>query len=521
MSEHDERLNFILRPESASPAVVDGFWHDLATATGCSDAMPNGRDLATCVNERERLDLILPAVIKSLDGMVRAAAENPTASAQAITRLSELVLHLKAAVLVGALRAEASQVRREAFLGAAVRVLSTHATLRLAPAAAAAYGKPLSPPMRDLLKKLANAAVSLAVPARASAQALFRSIVRANLLSTTEAKAPVSWRDVPVQRGQDRVTAEAERVLQVALEADTAGPAVTAATDELVAAGRVGDVLGMLKELPRDYSSVAFVTTRIASNDLLQSLLREDPVDLEAVELVINALGTAAARVLLEELTESRSRRTRRAVLDHIVALGPDVAALAERRLREDRRWFVQRNMLLVLRSTNCKLPENVIERFVSHQEARVRREALLIMVAEPASRTRGLCRGLADTDRNVVRVMLQEARASFPDAAVPVLSKGLTEGELLPEFRVPALQLLSGSKSVLALNALLHFAQAGTNLIGRPKLAPRSAEMIAALEGLARSWPAEARARRLVEAARTSRDASVRAAVADPAGAR
>jgi hypothetical protein len=262
------------------------------------------------------------------------------------------------------------------------------------------------------------------------------------------------------------------------------------------------------------------VTARIASNDLLQALLRDDPMDLEAVELVMDVLGIAAAKVLLEELTESRSRRTRRAVLDRIVALGPEVAALAERRLREDSRWFVQRNMLIVLRSTDCTLPQSVIERFVSHQEVRVRREALLIMLADPTTRTQAISRGLADEDRNVLRVTLQEARGSFPDAAVAVLAKRLTEGEMPPEFRVPALQLLSGSKSVLALSALLHFAQAGTNLIGRPKLAPKSAEMIAALEGLARTWPAESRARRLVGAARKSRDSSILAAVADPAEA-
>jgi hypothetical protein len=479
--------------------------------------MPTGGDLATCVNELERWDLILPAIMGSLDGMVRAAAENPSASAQAITRLSELVLHLKPAVLVGALRAEASQVRREAFLGAAVRVLSTHATLRLAPAASAAYGRPLSPPMRDLLKKLANAAVSVPVSVRANVQALFRSVVRSNLLSQVSGKALVSWRDSPVQRTQDRVTAEAERVLQVALEADTSGAAVAAAADELVGAGRVNDVLAMLRQLPRQNHAVGLVSARIASNELLQTLLREEPMDLEAVGLVLDVLGIAAAKVLIEELTESRSRRTRRAVLDRIVALGPEVASLAERRLREDSRWFVQRNMLLVLRSTNCALPQNVIERFVSHQEARVRREALLIMIADPATRVQGLCRGLADADRNILRVMLQEARGSFPDAAVPVLAKRLTEGEILPEFRVPALELLSGSKSVLALSALLHFAQAGTNMIGRPKLAPKSAEMLAALEGLARRWPTEARARRLVAAARKSRDGSVQDAVADP----
>jgi hypothetical protein len=83
--------------------------------------------------------------------------------------------------------------------------------------------------------------------------------------------------------------------------------------------------------------------------------------------------------------------------------------------------------------------------------------------------------------------------------------------------LRVPAVQLLGRSKSVLALDALLNYVDGGTTLFGKQKLAPKSPEMLAALKGLARTWPTDRRARAILNLAIASKDADTIAAAEPP----
>jgi hypothetical protein len=71
----------------------------------------------------------------------------------------------------------------------------------------------------------------------------------------------------------------------------------------------------------------------------------------------------------------------------------------------------------------------------------------------------------------------------------------------------------------MLALEALLRFVMGGTSLWGKPKLAPKSPEMLIALSGLARAWPNERRASVLIALAQESKDPDIAKAVT--AGAR
>jgi len=108
---------------------------------------------------------------------------------------------------------------------------------------------------------------------------------------------------------------------------------------------------------------------------------------------------------------------------------------------------------------------------------------------------------------------MKAAARDGLPDVAVPVLAKRILDQDFPPEFRVPSIQLLGRSKSVLALDALLKFVVGGSTLLGKPKLAAKSPEMLAAVKGLARTWPAERRAKVLLELAAASKDSQIIAA--------
>jgi hypothetical protein len=508
-----------VRPQMAARARVDRLWEDLANAADSTDARVSPKDLA------ERINLAAPpgrhtlAICRAVYGIVTEASVDPSAAPDAIRRLSELILVLKPAILAAALRSEHDLQARRAFLQTAGSLLSAPAVLRLALAASAAYEQPLSAPLRELLKKLGARAFSDSSEMRAEAERVLRVIVSAHLPVAPRAPQSVYTRgyedlfDPTAQRRtQGRVTPEADRIVHIALETGAVGEVLWIAVSELVEGAHVRELLEALKRAP-ETPAVVGVTRRIATPEALVSVLREEPVDFDTVDVLIRAMGIAAAKPLLEEVAESRTRATRRGALERLARLGADIAPLVEARLK-DKRWFVIRNMLALLREAGCIVQPHVVQRFVGHTDARVRREAVHLLMHNPRARDEALVTGLRDTDKHVLRAALQNARERLPETAVPTLAQRVTDVDFPPEFRVVALQLLGRSNSTLALDALLHYAQAGTNLLGKPRLANKSPELLAALGGLARTWSHERRARALIDVAANSRDEQIVAAI-------
>jgi hypothetical protein len=173
----------------------------------------------------------------------------------------------------------------------------------------------------------------------------------------------------------------------------------------------------------------------------------------------------------------------------------------------EDERWYVVRNMIALLREAGCSVDDVPVERFRAHNDARVRRETLQLQLENPSTRDAALVEALADNDKHVLRTALQAARSDLPESAVSILARRVMDSAFPPEFRVISLFLLGRSGSIHALDTLLAFVAGGKTLFGKPKLAPKSPEMLAALGGLARSWPNEKRASALLELARESKD--------------
>jgi hypothetical protein len=80
-------------------------------------------------------------------------------------------------------------------------------------------------------------------------------------------------------------------------------------------------------------------------------------------------------------------------------------------------------------------------------------------------------------------------------------------------ELRVLAIKVLGRVKNTVALSALLDLVDGGTNWLGRPKLAGRSLELLAALMALAAGWRNDVRASVLLALAAASNDPDVRGA--------
>lgn len=155
-------------------------------------------------------------------------------------------------------------------------------------------------------------------------------------------------------------------------------------------------------------------------------------------------LGEAVLDGLLEALCEEEDLSRRRQLFDLMVSLGPPIVPRA-RAFLEDRRWYVQRNMLSLLRRIGGDLPAEVLRRALDREDPRVRLEAV-----------RALGPGRAPAE-------LVERAVNDPDPKVAQAAVAAVGGHRLEAGLAPLLALLepldpfgrNRSLRLLALEAL------------------------------------------------------------------
>jgi hypothetical protein len=99
------------------------------------------------------------------------------------------------------------------------------------------------------------------------------------------------------------------------------------------------------------------------------------------VQTLVLALGAAAARGLLEALAAEPDRARRLRLIELAASLGPAIIP-ETRRLLADPRWYVVRNMVLLLRRVQDRSAMSEILRYADHSDLRVRLEAIRALFA-------------------------------------------------------------------------------------------------------------------------------------------
>lgn len=99
------------------------------------------------------------------------------------------------------------------------------------------------------------------------------------------------------------------------------------------------------------------------------------------VQTLVLALGAAATRGLLEALAAEPDRARRLRLIDLAASLGPAIVH-ETRRLLADPRWYVVRNMVLLLRKVQDRTAMSEILRCADHSDLRVRLEAIRALFA-------------------------------------------------------------------------------------------------------------------------------------------
>ncbi len=99
------------------------------------------------------------------------------------------------------------------------------------------------------------------------------------------------------------------------------------------------------------------------------------------VQTLVLALGASASRGLLEALAAEPDRGRRLRLIELAASLGPAIVP-ETRRLLADSRWYVVRNMVLLLRRVHDKTAMSEILRCADHPDLRVRLEAIRALFA-------------------------------------------------------------------------------------------------------------------------------------------
>ena len=452
-------------------------------------------------------------------------------------RTSKLVGALQPGTLRRLIEMGGDNAQRFKFAIDATHGLAVDAVLDIVRAMADAAHKTVSDPLVRLLSKLAQHAEQGLAEARLQADEALRDQVRGLLrdwsledpnpeaygqaLQKMAAASPAN-----ASPGDARQVAEPLRIVQTAVETGVMGFGAWRAVERLVAERHVGELIDMLDEStdasrPPLRADVAPLWARVTSPDVVRQLANTEPPDFVTLDRMLQRLPVDSFEPLLDVLGASESRTTRRGLLDRLTRAPRELGPVIATRLSGQIPWYVTRNLLLILDGLP-ELPKGFsTTAFTAHEDARVRREALKVSLKVPAERERALLGALRDADPRMVRLALAAALDDCPPAALPLITQLVRDESVSSELRVLAIKVLGRVGNTAALNALLQLVDGGTTWLGRPKLANRSLEFLAALMALAAGWRNDARVAPLLALAATSNDPDVRNAALAGKGTR
>jgi hypothetical protein len=435
-------------------------------------------------------------------------------------RISRMIEALDPHTLRRLLETGADLVGRRKFALNASQILAADAVMEVVEAAAQATNQTISHNLLRLLHKLAHHAEEGTAEVRVEADRALRQNV-ARLIGDWELEDPNPTRYTAILEGMVRQSpddstaigmsgCEPEIILNMALELGCIGPSVYQAVNVLLDRKELGRVAQLLEAAPRTEASEA-LWNYIATPERLEAELQATPMDHHAVAILVQRIGADAANSLLDRLASADDRSTRATVLKQLLALGPSVGSLAAARL-PDAPWYVQRNILVLIGRLGLWPPGFTPIAYAVSPDARIRREAIKLMLDSPAHTTEAILLGLRDTDDGIATLAATTALESCPPAALPLLERITVDPERSPDLRAITVRILARTRAPEALRLLLTLAMTRRLWFAR-RLAPKSPLLLSALSALASHWREDPSATEVLSLAQQHADPEIRAA--------
>ncbi len=516
-----------LGEQARAEGTVNRLWMGLAAAALAREGAPelhsDPRAIARALNERLRDPDQAKQVVNYLLGLSRELRLSAGSEAAAIKeKLATLLNHITPDTLreLATLGADLAQRRR--LVVDAAMVLPAGATLTLLRAVSDAGGQVLPQAMLRLLTKFAFQAEKGSLSVREEADLGLREAVR-QLVDKWTLDDP---NPLPYSRVLERLSRhpshgttqmpeqklEAIRIVQMSLETDTVGDTVWAALEEVVREGQAGAVVRMVEDAGVAEDIQEKFWERLATPANMRILLNNEPRDTDVVELLLKRMGMAAAEPMLETLEVADSRTMRRRLLTRLGQLGPAIGPMLVERLPTSP-WFVQRNLLALLGSLPEIPGDFDASPYVDNDDARVRREALKLMLRIPGQRADAVLASLGDDDDVNIRMGLTAALEGCPPAAVPRLMVLLNDRRNSAEIRSMAVRVLGTIRTPATRDWLVAHALTKQGWFRRRRLVPKTPELLAVLGSLARSFRQDPNAQLVLQLASESNDQDIRRA--------
>jgi HEAT repeat protein len=251
---------------------------------------------------------------------------------------------------------------------------------------------------------------------------------------------------------------------------------------------------------------LAIVATPEATRALIDKLASAPPDKAALIRRLVEALGAAASRNLLVALSEETNRSRRRRLFDLLASLGPPIVPDVVPLLR-DNRWYVVRNMLLLLRGVNDRTSLPEVRQVAQHPDLRVRMEAIKTLITFDSS---------VPTD--LLEDAINDRDPKMAETAIALIGSYAIKEAVGPLLRILARRDIFGARRPLRLRAIKALGELGDpaalpqmqHLFSTSFLPwPAREERYAAFESLA-GYPPDARAP-LVERGLQARDPQIR----------
>lgn len=479
--------------------------------------------VAQAIEERKRdaaYDQVVVGYLLQIAEELKAKGGRDEAALQ--RRVSSLVSTLSTDTLQRLLEMSGDVRQRRRFVLDASQGMAVDAVVELVKAAADTSGQTISHSMLRMLSKLAVHAEAGAQGVRTQADGALRDQV-ARLVAGWELEdpSPDGYRralermatSAPLfLNNEARHPVEPERLLAIGLEIGTLGDQVWRSADALASGPDLSSLLDLLEAAPEAWSRDA-LWRHVATPQQLRLQLALDPPPYAQIARLVARMGASAADPLLDALEEVSDERAVERLVALLEQAGGATAPAVLARL-PGLRWTLVRPLIALLgkhREWECGYSAAA---FLGHPDAGVRREALRQLLRERETRDLAIVRALGDADERTVRLALGAAMTDCPRDAAALLRVRADDGTLPPELRALGVRALAAYRAPQTPAWLAQRVVRTGRLIKRPTLAPKSPEMLAALEGLATHWRTDRAAQEALALAAESGDAEVRAAV-------
>ena len=476
--------------------------------------------VAKAIDEHQReqaYDQVIVGYLLQISEELKTAEGPEAAGLQ--RRVSRLVASLKDSTLERLLEMGGDKAQRRKFLLDASQGVTVEAVVDLVRAASQAEGQTVSHSMLRMLSKLAHHPTAKGAP-QSRANPVVRDVMKRLVDDwSLDDPNPEAYRAVlesMVKPGGDApertsvaTECEPERLVKIGIEVGAFGPRVRDAMNTLRQTRRYDVLLDLVEKAPSAEAG-APIAEFLKQEQIFSELLSQDRVDFALAGRFARRTGAAGAVPILDAVSTVEDAKARVPYFELLESLGDETGPEVASRLPISPPQL-QRELLALLGRQQV-LPEGFSARpYLRHAEPVVRREAVRLLLKDPAARDAAVLAALGDADNRVVFSGLAAAQEHCQAACIDVIRKRVDRGDFDAQLRTMGIRIVARQRTAPTLDWLLGFVVAEARWPLRPRLRPATPEMLAALSEIAALWPDDPRSSMALGLARNSKDPEVR----------